>query len=314
MPHPNPNLSADAPLFIVLNAGSGRRDAEQTSETISRVLRDAGRAHTIMQVRNANRLADTAHDAVERAQAQRGIVVAAGGDGTINAVAQAVLGSGCPFGVLPQGTFNYFSREHGIPSDTEAATRVLLAGCIKPVQVGRVNDRVFLVNASIGLYPEVLEDREEWKQQLGRKRIVALLSGVVTLLRGYRRMTLEIEHEGRTRTLNMMTLFVGNNPLQLAQVGLHEDGSAGNGRLTAVMLPPTSRLVLLWLMARGMLGRLGEADAVQRFDFRSLRVHPGHSHRKVKVATDGEIRRMTLPLRFDVAPQPLPLIVPDDAP
>ena len=265
-----------------------------------------------LQVRNAKHLADTAHDAVEHAQAQRGIVVAAGGDGTINAVAQAVLGSGCPFGVLPQGTFNYFSREHGIPSGTEAATRALLAGRIKPVQVGRVNDRVFLVNASIGLYPEVLEEREEWKRQLGRKRIVALFAGLATLLRGHGRMTLEIGYEGRTRTLDTMTLFVGNNPLQLAQVGLQEDGPAGNGRLAAVMLPPTGRLVLLWLMARGMLGRLGESDAVQRFDFRELRVLPGRSRRKVKVATDGEIRRMALPLRFDVAPQPLPLIVPDD--
>ncbi|MBU0602762.1 MAG: NAD(+)/NADH kinase [Gammaproteobacteria bacterium] len=308
----DPTPFADAPLFIVLNAGSGKRDAAQASATISRVLHDAGRAHTILQVCNAKHLADTARDAVEHAQAQRGIVVAAGGDGTINAVTQAVLGSGCPFGVLPQGTFNYFSREHGIPSDTEAATRLLLTGRIKPVQVGRVNDRVFLVNASIGLYPEVLEDREEWKRQLGRKRIVALFSGLATLLRGCRRMTLEIEHEGRTRTQDMMTLFVGNNPLQLAQVGLHEDGSAGNGRLAAVMLPPTGRLVLLWLMARGMLGRLGDADAVQRFDFRSLCLHPGRSRRKVKVATDGEIRRMALPLRFDVAPQPLPLIVPDD--
>jgi diacylglycerol kinase family enzyme len=307
-----PDPLAGAPLFIVLNAGSGRRDAAQASETISRVLREAGRAHTILQVRNAKHLADTAQDAVEHAQAQRGIVVAAGGDGTINAVAQAVLGSGCPFGVLPQGTFNYFSREHGIPSGTEAATRALLAGRIKPVQVGRVNDRVFLVNASIGLYPEVLEEREEWKRQLGRKRIVALFAGLATLLRGHGRMTLEIGYEGRTRTLDTMTLFVGNNPLQLAQVGLQEDGPAGNGRLAAVMLPPTGRLVLLWLMARGMLGRLGESDAVQRFDFRELRVLPGRSRRKVKVATDGEIRRMALPLRFDVAPQPLPLIVPDD--
>jgi diacylglycerol kinase family enzyme len=55
--------------------------------------------------------------------------------------------------VLPQGTFNYFSRTHGIPLDTTDATRALLAGMIRPVQVGLLNDRVFLVNASLGLYP-----------------------------------------------------------------------------------------------------------------------------------------------------------------
>ena len=80
-------------------------------------------------------------------------MVAACGDGTINTVAQAALGSGCAFGVLPQGAFNYFSRTHGIPSDTAAALKVLLAGHCQPAQLGSVGDRAFLVNAILGLYP-----------------------------------------------------------------------------------------------------------------------------------------------------------------
>lgn len=58
----------------------------------------------------------------------RSVVVAAGGDGTLNAVARAVFGSGCAFGVLPQGTFSAFSRTHGIPTDIGAAMQVLLHG------------------------------------------------------------------------------------------------------------------------------------------------------------------------------------------
>jgi hypothetical protein len=90
-------------------------------------------------------------------------VVAAGGDGTINTVAHEAVRQGCLFGVLPQGTFNYFGRTHGIPEDLAEAVRALLRARVTPVQVGMVNDRIFLVNASVGLYPQLLEAREHDK-------------------------------------------------------------------------------------------------------------------------------------------------------
>src|SRR5438477_8094875 len=161
-------------LFIVLNAGSGHGDKALIRATIESVLTQARRTHEMIVVENPRELAEIARRTVERARACGGVVVAAGGDGTINTVAQATLGSGCAFGVLPQGTFNYFGRRHGIPADTAEAARVLATARAHPVQVGLVNDRVFLVNASLGLYPRLLEDREAWKAQLGRSRTVAL--------------------------------------------------------------------------------------------------------------------------------------------
>lgn len=306
---------ADAPLFIVLNAGSGSQDAGRTREVIEGLLTAAGRRHRVLPVQDGRRLPAVAWQAVQEARMQHGIVVAAGGDGTINAVAQAVAGSGLPFGVLPQGTFNYFSREYGIPADTESAVRLLLDGRLRSVQVGRVNDRIFLVNASLGLYPVLLENREEWKRQFGRSRLVALWAGLVTLLRGHRRMTLEMEHGGRLRTVHTPTLFVGNNRLQLEQIGLAEASALDGGRLAALALRPTGRLSMLWLLARGVFGRLGEADEVQSFSFASLRLsvlRRGRRRSRIKVATDGEVSWMRAPLEFRVLPDALSLIVPDD--
>src|SRR5690606_44193 len=102
-----------------------------------------------------------------------------------------LLPTGRPFGIVPQGTFNYSSRAHDIPLDTEAATRALLHPQLKPVQVGVVNERIFLVNASLGLYPILLEDRERYKRQYGRRRMVALWSGIATLSRAHRQLLLE---------------------------------------------------------------------------------------------------------------------------
>lgn len=306
-------LPSDTPLFVVLNAGSGSSDADSTRETIESLLTEAGRRHRILPVQDGRRLPAVAWQAVEEARLQHGMVVAAGGDGTINAVAQALVGTDVPFGVLPQGTFNYFSREYGIPADTAEAVRMLLTGHVQPIRVGRVNDRVFLVNASLGLYPTVLEHREEWKRQFGRNRLVAFGAGLLTLLRGHRRLTLEMEQEGRMCTLQTPTLFVGNNRLQLEQIGIAEASGLACGRLAAIALKPTGRLAMLWLLARGAFGRLGDADRVQTFSFDTLRLsvlRHGRRHGRIKVATDGEVVWLRTPLEFRVLPDALSLVVP----
>src|SRR5215208_2022088 len=103
----------DRGFCIVLNAGSGEGETDATSDAISAVLTAAGRSHRIFRVDDPAGLPTVAAQAVQEAQQSNAIVVAAGGDGTLNAVAQATLRSGCEFGVIPQGTFNYFGRTHG---------------------------------------------------------------------------------------------------------------------------------------------------------------------------------------------------------
>lgn len=220
----------DLPLFVVLNAGSGSEDCLEARDTIARVLTGAGRRHEIDMVRRGADIPAAARRAAARARAHGVPVVAAGGDGTINAVAQAAHDVGCPMGVVPQGTFNYFSRTHRIPLDTEAATQALLAARPKPVQVGDVNGRLFLVNASLGLYPDLLEDREKFKSQFGRNRVIALVSALITILREHRQLRLRIEASGEERNVHASTLFVGNNRLQLQQVGLPPTRAIEQGR------------------------------------------------------------------------------------
>ncbi|MGQ3055593.1 MAG: diacylglycerol/lipid kinase family protein [Nevskia sp.] len=303
---------AARPCFIVLNAGSGRQAADATADQIHTLLTDAGRPHQLLLAEQGRDIPRLAREAVARAQAADGIVVAAGGDGTINAVAQAALGCGQPFAVLPQGTFNYFGRAHGIPQDTAEAVAALLAASPQPVQVGLVNDRVFLVNASLGLYPQLLEDREAFKARFGRSRLVAMVSGLLSFLRERRQLHVEIEIEGETRTLRTPTLFVGNNALQLTQIGIADAEALGRGRLVAIGLKPVGSLAMLGLLLRGALGRLGDADQVVSFPLRSLTIRPpgGHRSRRYKVAMDGEVTRLPSPLVFRIAPEPLLLMVP----
>jgi diacylglycerol kinase family enzyme len=297
------------PLFIILNAASGHREAGETQAIISRIMREAGREHHLRLVENPAELADIARDAVEQANKVSGAVVVAGGDGTINTVANAVLASGCPLGVLPSGTFNYFGRTHHIPEDTEEAVRMLLIASPQPVQVGLVNDRLFLVNASLGLYPTLLEDREAWKKQYGRSRLVALWAGLASVVRARRQLRLQLAADGQVAQWRTPTLFVGNNKLQLQQIGIAEADALDEGFLVAIAPRPVGTAALLWMALRGALGALGDDANVRSFLLRELAVTRSVRHsRTVKVAVDGEVLRLQEPLRFRVSPQPLYLL------
>ena len=206
-----------APLIFIINAASGRSDAETKRAVIEQALQAAGRTGELRFTRPAD-LPRVAREASTTALATRSAVVAVGGDGTINAVAQAAHAAGCAMGVVPLGTFNYFARTHGISTEPAQAAQMLMQAVPTPVQVGTVNGHVFLVNASLGLYPVLLEDRETYKARFGRSRWVALGAACLTLLRFHRQLRLQIDQGGVVRNVRTPTLFVGNNRLQLQQV------------------------------------------------------------------------------------------------
>ncbi len=302
--------SPHRPFLFVLNRTSGSDDASTVAASIARVMRRSGRPFELFEARHPRELGELARRAVSQAQERQGVVVVAGGDGTINAVTQEVLPSGLPFGVLPQGTFNFFGRAHGLPEgDVETGVRSLLDAREKPVQVGLVNGRVFLVNASLGLYPQLLEQREQAKQRLGRHRWVALVSGLRSLLGSYPRLQMLLERDGRPRALRSTTLVVGNNRLQLEQLGLSEASAVEHGQLVGIAMPPVSRGRMLLAALRGLSGHLPDVEQIEDFAFSTMEVSL-RRQRRVKLALDGEITRMELPLRFEVAPQHLRLLVP----
>lgn len=294
----------DAPFFIVLNAGSGHSETELRRSTIESVLAGAGRRCVLELVDDPAELATKARKLAVRAVAEQGILVAAGGDGTINTVAHEAVLAGCPFGVLPQGTFNYFGRTHGIPEDLAEAVYSLLRAKVQAVQVGLLNNNIFLVNASVGLYPKLLEEREHDKRQYGRSRVVAFFSAIKIALRPHRHLRITLELDGKERRLRTTTLFVGNNRLQLEQVGMR-DGlieAVEDGQLVGIAPRPMGKLGLLRLLLRGLVGRLGDDEEVEAFAFKRLLVRTPsiYGRKRMKVAADGEVSKMAMPLEFRV--------------
>lgn len=297
--------------MFIINGASGHHDSEATRDAIKGVLQAAGRTADLLFT-GPKDLARVARDGAASARARGSAIVAVGGDGTINAVAQAAHAQGCVMGVVPLGTFNYFARTHDLPTETIAATKSLLAATPVAVQVGQINDRVFLVNGSMGLYPELLQDREAYKARFGRSRLVAFAAALVTLLGSHRQLRLSVEHGSGTRNVTTPTLFVGNNRLQLEQVGLREAPTLDAGHIAAVILRPLGALAMLGLVWRGAMGTLGEADSVESFVFERMVVKTRLRLRRrgIKVAVDGEVEWMRPPLVFRVSDKPLYLLKP----
>jgi len=172
----SPEVDPASPLQFVINAAAGGGEVGTTREIIDAALRAGGRRGDL-QFGLPAELAHVAQQAATKAVATRTAVVAVGGDGTLNTVAQAAHAQGCPMGVVPGGTFNYFARSHGIPADPTEAVRMLLRSRPAPLKVAGINDRVFLVNASLGLYPDLLEDREAYKARLRTQPMGCVLGG-----------------------------------------------------------------------------------------------------------------------------------------
>lgn len=303
-----------APYFIVLNAGSGHEETAGQRAIIEGALSACGRPYQLVVVEDPSQLQATARQMLDAARAAGGTIVAAGGDGTINTVAGMAVGSGCPFGVLPQGTFNYFARTHGIPEDLGEAVAAMLSASVQAVQVGVVNERIFLVNASIGLYPHIIEEREADKKQFGRSRLVALLSMVKTALGASQYLHIVLATDGTQRKMRTPMLFIGNNSLQIGQLGLLPLSAAlEDGKLAAIAPRSVGKLGMIGLMLRGALGRLGDAANLVSFGFGQMTVKQVTLYgrrRRIKVALDGEVALLDTPLRFSVITDRLLLLKP----
>ena len=150
--------------IVLLNAAAGQAAANSAADARHREVAAALAAHNIqadLRPAEGAKLADAAKAAIDE---HPDAVIAVGGDGTVSAVASALAGSDVPMGVIPLGTLNHFAKDLGLPLDLTEAARVVAARNVAQVDVGRVNDRLFVNNSSIGLYPQVVRKRDQIRE------------------------------------------------------------------------------------------------------------------------------------------------------
>lgn len=291
---------------VIVNGASGVREREVEAECalIAEGLEARGVTADVRAVPGP----DLTAAAREAAQGGADVVVMAGGDGTMSAGAAALAGGDCPMGVLPLGTLNHFARDLGISQDLDEAIAVVAGGIVKRVDVGEANGRVFLNNASIGLYPHAVAAREKQQDEKGTGKWLAMCQAAIATLRRFPvvRVTLALPN-GRTR-LTTPLVFIGNNKYEMSLLSLGKRTALDGGDLWVYVASNRGRIGFVSLALRAVLGRLDQAR-----DFIGMAVDEvtvEDRRRTIRIAFDGEVCHVDSPLKCRSRPAALPVIVP----
>ena len=238
-------------------------------------------------------------------------IAAAGGDGTVNAVATHLVGTETPLGVIPAGTLNHFARDVGVGRDVPAAVQTLAAGHVVSVDVATVNDRLFLNNSSIGLYPHMVEIRRRYESRLGKWR--ALMHAARLVARHARATEVRFGDGATLESARTYLLFVGNNQYELDLLHLGQRSCLDAGELCCFILKARGRLELLPHVFHHLRGHRPYAHVFRSLCTHELTVIPGRAHR-VEVACDGEVFTLAAPLVYSILPRALKVVVPKPPP
>lgn len=297
-------------ISMVMNTGSGHHAAghQQLAKQLMAYFNQNGFDVDLYQLTQASQLQQVVAKARQKHERKGGIIVAAGGDGTLNTVAQELKYSDIRLGIIPLGTFNYVARALDIPLDPMAAAQVIVQGIAKPIHLGTINDYVYLNNASIGLYPKIIEQRELHNARYGRFRAVAMVSGLAVLMREQLKLKLRMTIDGEQTPIETPLVFFGNNQLQLQDMKLTLADCVAQGKLAAVAMTTLTRWKMIRLIHQLQLGTFEQAPEVSCFCADQIKIESRASI--MKVAIDGEIVKIQTPLVFKVAHHALQVMVP----
>ena len=294
---------ARVPVLINRGGGAASRDPN-IGETVAKALQAAGVDGEVELVGGGDCVVRC------RALAERGdeLVIVGGGDGTISAAASALVGTDTKLGILPLGTLNHFARDLGIPTDLDEAAKLIAGGGDRRVDVAEMNDRIFINNSAIGLYPQLVIDRDLQQRRLGRsKRLAMIVASARTLARfGHQRLILTVNDE--KERVDTPLLFVGNNDYRIDLGAPGQRESVEDGRLSVMVMRKKTRWGFIAASMRALFNRERQDDMERIEGVERLRVS---SHRSaIAVSLDGEVVRAAPPLDYKIRKGALRVIAP----
>jgi YegS/Rv2252/BmrU family lipid kinase len=296
-------MQQETGISVIINERSGLSARPDAGGEIQALFEGHRQKVRLERVREPGDLASRAR----RAAARGDVVVAAGGDGTVNAVAQIAVESGATLGVLPMGTLNHFAKDLGLPQDLEGAVNTIVSGHAVNVDVGEVNGKIFVNNSSVGLYPRMVWERDA-EQRRGRGKWTAFGIAMMRTWRSYRTLTTHLSVAGKSTVVRTPFIFIGNNQYTAEGFRLGGRSRLDAGHLSVFVAPECGRFEILSLPVRALTGRL-TANAPFA-GFQADRVTVDVARRHVSVALDGELTIASTPLDYRVRSRALQVLVP----
>ncbi len=237
------------------------------------------------------------------------VVIAAGGDGTINEVIQGLAGSETALGVLPMGTVNVWAREMGIPMDSTKAREILVHGQTRRIDLGKVNDRYFLLMVGIGFDGQVIQVVE--RRPLKRLGVLGYILAALWFGPGYLGfpLTLTIDDAEPVRT-RALQIVVGNTQLYGGAFKFTWLARCDDGLLDLCVIHKRDLLGRMIVLRDFMLTREQRHLWVRYNTFKQVTIE---TKDPVAIQVDGDPAGYT-PVTFAVVPGALKVIVPQEVP
>jgi YegS/Rv2252/BmrU family lipid kinase len=284
--------------LLLINPGArrGRKEAGAAQECLAALGMDLTAARLEDGVSVGNQIQDL-QGTIDR-------VIVAGGDGTLNAVLQGLVGTGLPLGVLPLGTANNLARTLGIPQSLQEACELAVHGVRRPIDLGWANGRYFFTTASMGLSVQITEAlSHETKQRWGA------LAYAVAAMRALARshpFHAEITWQGGSRHSRTVQIVVGNGRYYGSALPVTEDAAIDDARLDLYSLEVRHWWELIALIPALRRGRQREKRSVEALRAREFEIR---TRVPLDINVDGEICTRT-PARFRVVPRALDVFAP----
>jgi YegS/Rv2252/BmrU family lipid kinase len=294
-----------ARVTILINRAGGTAQADpDVGDKVAEALRKAGVEAEIELIAGGE------CEVRCRAIAERGdeMLIVGGGDGTISAAASALAGTQTLLGILPLGTLNHFARDLGIPADLDDAAKLIAARPETSVDLGEMNDRVFINNSAIGLYPLMVVDRDVQRARLGRSKRLAMIVAAARTLARFRHHRLTLTINDQKTTVDTPLLFVGNNRYRLDIGAAGERERLNEGCLSVYVMRKNSRRGFIAASIRALFNRRKPGEMLELEHVERLRVASSRS--ALAVSLDGEVVRAAPPLQYMIRKKALRVIAP----
>lgn len=300
------------PVVLLWNSSAGsNHDREQANHVID-LLSDDGAPLLFEPVAKGHDIASTSRSL---AAGPPKILAAAGGDGTLNAVASAVVHTRNTLGVIPAGTLNHLARDLSIPLAAEAAATTMLNGREIKIDVGQVNQRVFLNNSVIGLFPFYRAACDAYERcGLSLNRLTRFFAGLRSLVRTLWRLPqhrLQLTFDnGRSIWIRTAFVLIANNEHELERWNIGHRESLRDGHLWIYILKRSTRWSILRNAFQFLFQRFSRHEAFHIVKSRTVRIDSPSPH--LRIGIDGEVARLPTPLEYRSLPRALRVIAPAD--
>jgi len=294
-------------ISVVLNSSAGSlvgRGMDGVVREVEEAFRTAG--HSVVCAHTPGRGLEKAIRGACAGDAD--VVVVGGGDGTIATATHLLAGTGKALGILPLGTMNLLARDLDIPLDLDQAIKALSTGTVEAIDMAEVNGRPFLNNSVIGIYPRMVQEREYQRGAHRLRKWPAMGLAVVKTLIDFPKLVVEVETpDGRERLASPFVVVANNRYDEGAGPVLHRKSLTG-GKLVIYVSRHFTRWRFLRLVAKVFRGDWHGDPHLDVHEVTEAVVRT--ARRRLRVANDGEVLKLDMPLRYRIHPGGLRVLRP----